>query len=86
MKSMTLRGIDPLLADKLAQAARRSGKSMNRLVLEAVKHQFGLTDKQKRKTEHADLDHLFGKWSEDDFQRIQGKIDRERQIDPEIWS
>ena len=78
MKSMTLRGIDPLLADKLAQAARRSGKSMNRLVLEAVKHQFGLADEQRRKIQHEDLDHLFGKWSDEDFQRIQGKIDSER--------
>ncbi|HET98179.1 MAG TPA: antitoxin [Desulfurivibrio alkaliphilus] len=86
MKSMTLRGIDPVLAEKLAQTARQSGKSMNLLVLEAVRHQLGLTEEKPRKAEHHDLDHLFGRWSEDEFKQIQGKIDTERRIDPELWS
>ncbi|MFP4031723.1 MAG: hypothetical protein ACLFTV_09195 [Desulfococcaceae bacterium] len=33
-----------------------------------------------------DLDHLFGRWTEEEFQRIQGKIDEERRIDPELWN
>jgi len=32
-----------------------------------------------------DLDHLLGRWSEEEFQQIQGKIDSERTIDPELW-
>ena len=28
-----------------------------------------------------DLDHLFGRWTEKEFQRIQGKIDEERRMD-----
>ncbi|MCK5157260.1 MAG: hypothetical protein KAQ69_12595, partial [Spirochaetales bacterium] len=31
-----------------------------------------------------DLDHLFGRWTEKEFNQIQRKIDRERKIDKEI--
>jgi len=86
MKNMTLRGIDPALAEKLAQTARQSGKSMNLLVLEAVRRQLGLAGEKPRKAEHHDLDHLFGRWSEDEFNRVQGRIEAERRIDPELWS
>jgi len=34
---------------------------------------------------HDDLDHLFGRWDEEAFQRIQGRIDAERQVDDELW-
>ena len=33
-----------------------------------------------------DLDHIFGSWSTEEFERIQGKIDKERKIDKELWS
>jgi len=31
------------------------------------------------------MDHLFGRWSAEEFNRIQGKIDSERKIDKDIW-
>ena len=85
LKSMTLRGLDPRLAARLRDVARREGKSMNQTVLDALRSQFGL-DKPRRFTEvHRDLDHLFGRWDEDEFTRIQQKIDSERRIDSELW-
>jgi plasmid stability protein len=82
---MTLRGLDPRLAAKLREVARREGKSMNQTALDALRQQFGL-DKPRRFTEvHHDLDHLFGSWDEDEFTQIQQKIDSERRIDPELW-
>ena len=58
---------------------------MNQTALDALRQQFGL-DKSRRFTEvHRDLDHLFGSWDEDEFASIQGKIDSERRIDPELW-
>lgn len=84
-KSMTLRGLDPRLAAELKDAAAREGKSVNQTVLDALRSQFGL-DRSRRFTEiHHDLDHLFGRWDEDEFNRIQQKIDSERRIDPELW-
>ena len=85
LKNMTLRGLDPQLAAKLREAAEQEGKSLNQTALDALRKQFGL-DQPRRFTEvHRDLDHLFGCWDEDEFARIQQKIDSERRIDPELW-
>ena len=85
LKNMTLRGLDPQLAAKLKEAAEQEGKSVNQTALDALRKQFGL-DQSRRFTEvHRDLDHLFGRWDEDEFARIQQKIDSERRIDSELW-
>ena len=34
---------------------------------------------------HRDMDHLFGRWDEEEFARIQRTIDSERRVDPELW-
>ena len=47
---------------------------------------FGLGNKKKHSATYHDLDHLFGKWDKEEFEKIQGKIDRERVIDEELWS
>ena len=85
LKSMTLRGLDSQLAAKLKEVAEQEGKSMNQTVLDALRKQFGL-DKSRRFTEvHHDLDHLFGRWDEEEFMQIQQKIDSEQRIDSELW-
>lgn len=85
MKSMTVRGIDPALAEKLSRAAREQGKSVNQLVIETIQKSFGM-DKEKRFSRtFNDLDDLFGRWTQDEFEAIQGSIDGQRTIDEEIW-
>jgi hypothetical protein len=39
----------------------------------------------KYSREYDDLDDLFGKWSEDEFNEINVKITKERQIDQNLW-
>lgn len=85
MKTITIRGIEPDLAEKLKQAAEQSGKSVNQLLLDILKRNFGMLKKKKFTVEHHDMDHLFGRWSEEEFNRIQDKIDKERKIDKELW-
>ena len=85
LKSMTLRGLDSQLVAKLKEVAEREGKSVNQTALDALRKQFGL-DKSRRFTEiHHDLDHLFGRWDEDEFMQIQQKIASEQRIDSELW-
>ena len=85
LKSMTLRGLDSQLVAKLKEVGEREGKSVNQTALDALRKQFGL-DKSRRFTEvHHDLDHLFGRWDEDEFMQIQQKIDSEQLIDSELW-
>ena len=43
-------------------------------------------EKEKKYTqEHNDLDHLFGKWTDAEFDKIQGIINSQRKIDLELW-
>ena len=54
-------------------------------MLDILKRHLGL-EKEKRYTRpYDDLDILFGRWSEEDFKRIQNKVDDERCIDEELW-
>lgn len=85
MKNITLRGIDDALDKRLREKAREKGVSINQLVIDLLKEQLGLKKEKKYTVVHRDLDHLFGRWSEEEFQRIQGKIDSERETDPELW-
>jgi len=85
MKAVTIRGVDEEVSKKLKSTAIAQGKSVNQLTLEILKEGLGLKKEKKYSREYDDLNDLFGRWSEDQFQKIQSKMSRERQIDPEIW-
>ncbi|MGA1840822.1 MAG: FitA-like ribbon-helix-helix domain-containing protein [bacterium] len=85
MKAITVRGIDSSLAEKLKQAAKERGKSVNQFIIETLKESLGIEKQKKFTVLHHDLDQLFGSWSEDEFENIQKKINNERKIDKELW-
>jgi hypothetical protein len=85
MKAVTIRGVEPEVAEKLKTTAEKQGKSINQLVLECIKKSLHLEKEKEYSREYTDLDDLFGSWSEDEFNDIQGKINRERYIDQELW-
>lgn len=85
MKAITIRGIEPEISEKLKSTAAKQGKSVNQLTLEIIREGLGMNKEKKRLREYDDLDDLFGRWSEDEFKEIDSKINRERQIDPELW-
>ena len=86
MKAITIRGVDPELSEKLKQKARLQGKSTNRLILDMIKKELGCEKEKQYSRRYKDLDDLFGKWSESEYQNISNKIEEERQIDQELWS
>ncbi len=85
MKTITVRGIDDALDERLKQMAREKGMSINQFVVDALKRQMGLIKEKKFTVVHDDLDHLFGRWSEEEFETIQEKVNSERVIDRELW-
>jgi hypothetical protein len=85
MKTITIRRIDDQLAELLKEKARKDQKSINQLLLDTLRNSLGLSSEKKFTAEFNDLDHLFGQWSEEEFEMIQGKISKERQIDRELW-
>jgi len=85
MKTITVRGLDETITKNLKRMAGQNGKSVNQFVLDTLKERLGLKKEKKYTVVHHDMDHLFGIWSENEFKRIQGKIDSERKIDKELW-
>jgi len=85
MKAITIRGIDSSVSEKLKKTAKKEGKSVNQFVLDLLRQNIGMQKKKRFTKIHTDLDHLFGKWSRAEFEKIQGVIDRQRKIDPELW-
>lgn len=85
MSNLSIRGIDPDLATALKQQAQASGKSVNQLVLDVLKEHTGHHKKKHFTQEYHDLDFLFGQWTDNEFHKIQGKIDSESKIDDELW-
>ncbi|MDA8403738.1 MAG: antitoxin [Desulfobacteraceae bacterium] len=85
MKSILIRGLEPSLSEQIKTQAQSLGKSVNQYIKDIIKEKVdGESGKKHTKIYH-DLDHLFGRWSEEEYQQIQGKIDNERTIDPELW-
>jgi plasmid stability protein len=85
MKTMTIRGLEPSLIDKLKENAKKHNKSLNQFVIDMLKQNMGMKKEKKFTAVYHDLDHLFGTWSDKEFEKVQGKIDSERKIDQELW-
>ena len=85
MKTVTIRGVAPEVAEKLRSTAAKQGKSINQLTLDIIKESLGLKKEKKYSRKYDDLDDLFGRWSDDEFKAIHDRINAGRQIDPELW-
>ena len=80
MKTITIRGIDSSVASKLKQVAKNEKKSVNQLVLDMLKQNIGVQKKKKYTIKYDDPDHLFGIWTDAEFDKIQGIIDAQRKM------
>ena len=85
MKAITIRGVDSTVSDQLKKAAVKEGKSVNQFVVDLIKEKLGINKAKKFTVTHDDLDHLFGKWSQKEYEQIQAAIDTGRKIDRELW-
>ena len=85
MKAITIRGIDASVSSKLKQVAKKKQKSVNQLVLEMIKQNIGMQKNKKYTKKYDDIDHLFGKWTDAEFDKVQGIINSQRKIDRELW-
>ncbi len=85
MKNITIRGIDEALDQALKTAADLESRSINQLVLEVLRERFGLTKAARHTRRHHDLDDLFGRWREEEYQRVQDMVSEQRRIDPDLW-
>ena len=85
MKQLTVRGVDPQLEFRLKQEAHRRGLSMNRTVLAMLRQAAGISNAETKPREYHDLDHLMGKWTEQEAREFDKALKEMRRIEPEIW-
>ena len=85
MKAVTIRGVEPEMAQKLKITAKEKGLSVNQLIIDLIKTNLGLKKEKEFSREYDDLDDLFGRWSDDEFEEINAAVTHGRQIDPELW-
>ena len=84
MKTITIRGIDPELANKIKERSRQSGESINKMLLGLLKSALGLGENKVFPTYH-DLDHLAGTWTKEDEKEFYENIQELEKVDKELW-
>ena len=84
MAQITLRGMDTEMEQDIRKMARKSGKSLNRVILDMIYENTGY--RKSRKISQADsLRNLAGGWSEKDASEFLESIKSSEQIDAEMW-
>ena len=85
MKAITIRGINSDMSVKLKQVAESEKKSVNQLVLDLLKQNIGMQKKKKYTKTHNDLDDLFGRWSDEEFDKMAKKYQVESERERKLW-
>ena len=84
MPQITLRGIDPDVERTIRAVAKKTGKSINRVILDMVYQHAGIAKKGGRPLGDS-LRSLAGGWSEDDASAFFESIKSCEQIDEDMW-
>jgi hypothetical protein len=85
---VTIRGIDPDLAQILKRLSREEGISLNKAALRLLARGAGLDREPARKRKRTighDLDHLFGTWTDSETEAFLDAIGSCGQIDEGFW-
>jgi len=76
----TVRDVPAHVDVALRRRARQEGKSLNRILRDALTHEAGISDGE---VVHHDLDELAGRWEDDpNFDAAVAEQDR---VDPDLW-
>jgi len=83
MGQITLRGLDPELEKEIRKRAKKTGRSLNRVILELLYQSAG--DTKRKKGVNNTLVELAGGWSEQEASEFLESIQSCEQIDDEMW-
>jgi hypothetical protein len=84
MTQITLRGLKPELERQIRKISQKSGKSLNRIILDMIYQQTGLK-KTGETMPGESLRKLAGGWSEKDAAEFFESIKSSEQIDEGMW-
>lgn len=81
MSQITLRGLDPMIEQEIRRIAKKSGKSLNRVVQDMISRSAG----PDKKPAAYSLRKLAGGWTEENAVEFFKAIKSCEQIDEEMW-
>jgi len=85
MKAITIRGVDKDLENKLKGTAKSESLSVNQLILNSLRKSLGLEKNKIHTRQYSDLNFLFGKWTEDEYEAFEKTQNNFQSIDAELW-
>jgi len=85
MKAITIRGVDKDLENKLKGTAKSESLSVNQLILNSLRKSLGLGKNKIHTRQYSDLNFLFGKWTEDEYEAFEKTQKNFQSIDAELW-
>jgi len=84
MGQITLRNIDPRVEEEIRREARKTGRSLNRVIVDMIYECTGFAKESKRPRGHS-LRKLAGGWSDADAAKFMESIDICERIDEDMW-
>jgi hypothetical protein len=81
MPNLSLRGLDDATLARIRALARRRRVSVNRLIVETLRRQYGARD-----ATYDDLDALAGTWSKAQAQEFEAAVAPFAEVEPALWA
>jgi hypothetical protein len=85
MANLSVRGVAEKSLQRIKQAAKRRGVSVNRLITDMLNAETGLASAANRFTRHDDLDKLAGTWNAAEARAFEEATASFGQIDEGLW-
>ena len=85
MANLSVRGVAEKSLQRIKQAAKSRGVSVNRLITEMLDAEAGVASATKQLTTHHDLDKLAGTWSVAEARAFRQAAALFGKIDKELW-
>jgi hypothetical protein len=83
MKAITARKLPPAVVRAVKEKAREENLSLNRAIVAILEEATGF--RPGRRVLHLDLDHLAGRWSDEEYGEFMEALREQRQVDPAMW-
>ena len=82
---ITLRNLDPRLAEEIRRMAREEGISLNKATLKLLRRGAGLQERRTPNVVGHSLDHLIGTWDERDVKHFLRSMRGCERTDRSFW-
>ena len=85
MKTITIRGIEEQMSQRIRELAGAESLSLNQYIFKILRESLGLSKERNHTRRYTDLNYLIGSWSEEEFLEFEESQKPFASIDEELW-